>query len=88
MFFLLAIWDFIFILDLFYTFLIFWIAFIGIQLLEDVVVPKRTKFFGVPLELVLRPLSSDPPHQLDIFGHYGYPLCVHSAKVGVLEEAY
>ena len=51
--FLLATQDFIFILGLFYTFLIFWIAFIGIQLLEDVVVPKRTKFFGVPLGLVL-----------------------------------
>ena len=75
-FFLLAIWDFIFILGLFYTFLIFWIAFIGIQLLEDVVVLKRTKFFGVPLGLVLQPLSLDPPCQLDIFGHYGYPLCM------------
>ena len=44
MFFLLAIWDFIFILGVFYTFLIFWIAFIGIQLLEDVMVSKRTEF--------------------------------------------
>ena len=88
MFFLLAIRDFILILGLFYTFLIFWIAFIGIQFLEDVVVPKRTKFFGVPLGLLLRPLSLDLPCQLDIFGHDGYPLCVHSAKVGILEEAY
>ena len=46
MFFLLAIQDFIFILGLFCTFLIFWIAFIGIQLLEDVMVPKRTKFWS------------------------------------------
>ena len=52
MFFLLMIWDFVFILGLFYTLLIFWIAFIGIQLMEDVVVLKRTKFFGVPLGLV------------------------------------
>ena len=88
MFFLLAIRDFIFILGLFYTFLIFWITFIGIQLLEDVVVPKRTKFFGVPLGLVLRPLTPDPPCQLNVFGHNGHPLSMHSAKVGILEEAY
>ena len=81
MFFLLVIWDFIFILGLFYTFLTFWIAFIGIQLLEDVMVPKRTKFFGVPLGLVLRPLSLDLLHQLDVFGHDGHPLSVHSTKV-------
>ena len=43
--FLLVTRDFIFILGLFYTFLIFWIAFIGIQLLEDVMVPKRTEFW-------------------------------------------
>ena len=42
--FLLVIRDLIFILGLFYTFLIFWIAFIGIQLLEDVMVLKRTEF--------------------------------------------
>ena len=46
MFFLLALWDFIIILGLFCTSLIFWIAFIGIQLLEDVMVLKRTEFWS------------------------------------------
>ena len=50
--------------------------------------PDWTKFFGVLLGPVLRPLSPDLPRQLDIFGHYGYPLSVHGTKVGILQEAY
>ena len=49
---------------------------------------KDQVFFGVPSGLDLRTLSPDPPCQLDIFGHNGYPLCMHRAKVGVLKEAY
>ena len=50
--------------------------------------PEKDRVFGVPLGLVLRPLSPDPLHQLDIFGHNCYPLCVHHTKVGILKEAY
>ena len=89
MFFLLAIWDFIFMLGLFYTFLIFWIAFHRYTTFERFGGPKKDQVFWSPIRtLFLRPLSPDLPHQLNIFGHYCYPLCMHCAKVGVLKEAY
>ena len=44
MLFLLAIWDFYYHFGSILHLLIFWIAFIGIQLLEDVMVPKKTEF--------------------------------------------
>ena len=63
-------------------------AFIGIHLLEDVVVLKRTKMLGgAPLELLI-PLPSDAVCQLDVLGHYGDPFGMDSAKVGVLKEAH
>ena len=32
------------------------------------------------------PLSADPASELDVLGHYGDPLGVNGAEVGVLEE--
>ena len=51
MFFLLAIWDFIFILGLFYTFLIFWIAFHRYTTFGRCGGPEKDQVFGVPLGL-------------------------------------
>ena len=57
MFFLLAIWDFIFILGLFYTFLIFWIAFHRYTTFGRCGGPEKDQVFGVPLGLCFYDLS-------------------------------
>ena len=86
MFFLLALRDFIFILGLILHFVIL-DSFHRYTTFGRCDGPKKDQVFGVPLGLIL-PLSPDPPHQLDVFGHDGHPLGMHSAKVSVLEEAY
>ena len=35
----------------------------------------------------LGPLASDPPGQLDVFGHDGHSLGVDGAQVGVLKQS-
>ena len=50
---------------------------------------RKGPSFRSPIRtLFLQPLSLDPLCQLNIFGHYCYPFCVHCTKVGVLKEAY
>ena len=49
---------------------------------------KGPSFWSPLRTLFLRPLSPDLPCQLNILGHYCYPLCVYRVKVGVLKEAY
>ena len=39
-------------------------------------------------ELKLGPLATDPPSQLDIFGHDGHPLGMDGTEVGVLKETH
>ena len=88
MFFLLAIWDFIFILGLILHFFVILDSFHRYTTFGRCDGPEKDQVFGVPLRLILRPLSQDPPCQLDVFGHDGHPLSMHSAKVSILEEAY
>ena len=71
-----------------YFFWYFGIAFIGIHLLEDVVVPKRTKFFLLAPSGLLVPLPSDAACQLNVFWHDCDPLRMDGTKVGVLKEAH
>ena len=71
-----------------YLLTFFRIAFIGIHLLKDVVVPKRTKMLcGAPVWPSV-PLPSNAACQLDILGHYGDLFGVDGAEVGVLKEAH
>ena len=60
----------------------------GIHLLEDVVVPKRTKMLCGALMQPSIPLPSDAMCQLDVLGHDGDPFGVDGAKVGVLKETH
>ena len=71
-----------------YLLTFFRIAFIGIHLLKDVVVPKRSKMLcGAPVWPSV-PLPSNAACQLDILGHYGDPFGMDSAEVGIVKEAH
>ncbi|KAG0494822.1 hypothetical protein HPP92_005816 [Vanilla planifolia] len=47
----------------------------------------RRRLLDADIGEELRPLASNTTSELDVFGHYGDPLGVYGAEIGVLEES-
>ena len=49
--------------------------------------PEKDRDFVLFLRQFSRSFTTDPPGQLDIFGHDGYPLGVYGTQVGILKQS-